>query len=132
MYSWLRGYLYTILLMIISSSSFALEVTSKEIAMGGFAYSTICSHPTDLNYCVKATDGPEAACALMNVQITSQYPQYGYSFTGVQKLSNGVKRCSWEGRNPSNGAKEYQSAELYTKSGLCPAKDKPPPVQVIF
>jgi hypothetical protein len=112
--------------------SHSLEVTSKEVSMGGFAYTTICSHATDLNYCVKADSGAEAACALMNVKITSQYPQYGYSFTEVSTLSNGVKRCEWEGRNPSNGAKAYQSAQLYTKSGLCPAQDQPPPVQVIF
>lgn len=132
MYSWLRGYLYIILLMIISSSSFALEVTPKEIAMGGFAFPVICSHPTNLSYCVKAERGPEAACNLMGVTITSNYSTYNYSFVGVSTLSNGVNRCEWEGRNPSNNSKTYESAQLYNKSGLCPVQGSPPPEQVVF
>lgn len=133
MYSWLRCYLYIVLLMCISSSSFALEVTQKEISMGGFAFPVICSHPSNLSYCVDATkSSAEAACALMNVTITSQYAEYGYTFTGVSTLSNGIKRCEWEGRNPSNQTKTYQSAALSTKTGLCPVQDAPPPAQVVF
>jgi hypothetical protein len=113
--------------------SHSLEVTPKETAMGGFAFPVICSHSTNLSYCVDATKSTaEAACALMTVTITSQYAQFGYTFTGVSTLSNGTKRCEWEGRNPSNQTKTYQSAILTTKSGLCPAQDSPPPEQVIF
>ena len=71
MYSWLRGYLYIVLLMIISSSSFA--VTEKEIAMGGFAYTVYCSHPSNLDFCVNAsyTDAKKQASRQSNSYINS-------------------------------------------------------------
>lgn len=131
MYSRLRGYLYIVLLMTISSSSFALA-TQQEIAMGGFAFPVICSHPTDLNYCVKAEDGEDAACALMTVTLSSQASIYSPSYSGIEVLSNGQRRCKWTGTNPVNGSPWSFTATLSTKAGLCPIKDNPPPVQVVF
>lgn len=129
MYSWLRSYSYIIYLMLISSSSFALPVTDLETGHGGFAFPTICSHPTILTFCVRTEDGPEAACALYQPTLD---PRYSYSFTGVETLSNGVRRCSWTGKNPANNTPAYTSAQLSFKSGLCPGLDSPPPETIIF
>lgn len=129
MYSWLRGYLYIVFLMIVSSSSFALEVTQKEIDMGGFAFPVYCSDPSDLSYCVPQTQGAEPACYIYGLHLA---PEYGYSFSGVKNMENGTTRCEWLGRNPNTGLEAYASVQIYSKNGLCPTKDNPPPAQVVF
>lgn len=121
MYSWLRGYLYIVLLMIISSSSFA--VTQKEIDMGGFAFPVICSHPTILGYCVPVEQGAQAACMLWQTNLD---PKYGYSLVSYGST------CLFEGRNPTSGSKVTTTQALSNKQGLCPSHDAPPPTQVIF
>jgi hypothetical protein len=104
-------------------------VTDLETGHGGFAFATICSHSTNLSFCVRAEDGPIPACALYQPTLNSIY---SFSFTGVQTLSNGSRRCSWKGKNPSNNQDWYASADLYNKTGLCPQKDAPPPDTVTF
>jgi hypothetical protein len=128
MHSRLRCYLYIVLLMCISSSSFALEVTQKEISMGGFAFPVICSHPSDLTLCVKQDEGLKAACDLFSVKLPSAY---GYSYIGISGTHPNIS-CLWEGRNPHHGGKASTSQLLTFKNGLCPSTGNPPPVQVIF
>lgn len=107
----------------------SLEVTDLETGHGGFAFNTVCSHPTNLSFCVALEDGPEAACALYQPTLD---PKYSYKFSGVITLSNGVKRCEWVGKNPANNTPVYNSAQLTYKTGLCPAKEAPPPEIVKF
>lgn len=123
-------YLSIIFLILVSSSSFAtLAVTQIETGHGAFAFPVICSHATNLNFCVRATDGPEGACALYQPTLESKY---SFAFSGVQSLSNGTRRCSWTGKNPANLQAVYASAELHMKAGLCPKKEDPPPEKIIF
>lgn len=129
MCSRLRCYLYAFLLICVSTMSHALPVTDLETGHGGFAFPTICSHPTDLSFCVRVEDGAKAACALWQTTLDSTY---SYSFTGVTTLSNGVQRCEWKGKNPSTNYPAYTSTELHKKSGLCPPLDKPPPELIKF
>jgi hypothetical protein len=128
MHSWLRGYLYIVLLMCISSSSFALEVTQKDKDMGGFAFPVICSAPSDLTLCVKSEDGLKAACDLYSVKLPSTY---GFSYSGTYGTYPNIN-CLWEGKNPVNGNKSSASQPLTFRNGLCPVSGSPPPVQVIF
>lgn len=134
MRSWLRCYLYFVFLICISGNSLAIEVTQKEIGYGTFAYNTICSSPTDLTLCAesKSGGGAEQACLLYLPKLQSQYPTYHYLFTGVSTLSNGVQRCEYQGKIPSNGQKSYQSAQLHKKTGYCPVAEAGPPDTVIF
>lgn len=122
-------YLYAILLICISSSSFAIEVTDKDIAMGGFAYSVICAHPSSLNYCVniEEQDAQKKACELWQLNLNQTY---GYVFVSI--IPGTPDRCLYEGKNPSNGLKASTTQALYRKNGLCPAKDQPPPEQIVF
>lgn len=130
MYSWLRCNLYAIFLICVSTMTHA-TATPKDIAMGGYAFPVVCTSPTDLNYCVKASesDAEKQACFLWQVKLD---PTYGYAFTAVQSLSNGTKQCLWTGKIPSNGAVSYYTIALTYKNGLCPVKDAPPPEQVVF
>lgn len=126
MYSWLRGYLYIILLMCISSSSFALTVTQKEIDMGGFAFPVTCATQSDLNYCVKTSEGNAAQKACM-LYMTTLSPRY--SFT-LSSYSGG--RCTYKGKNPDDNTDWYEFVDIVTRSALCPTVNNPPPAIVIF
>lgn len=130
MYSWLRSYCYIIYLMFISSSSFALEITSKEISMGGFAFPVVCSHPSDLNYCVaiSESEAEKKACSLWQVKLDTTY---GYAFQGII-TSGSTKFCHWKGKNPSNGTNSETTQQLSYKNGLCPLGGAPPPDQIAF
>ncbi|MDH2648682.1 hypothetical protein R4646_17750 [Acinetobacter baumannii] len=127
MYSWLRSYLCVIFLMIISSSSFAVD--PKVTQMGGFPYTVVCSHATNLDFCADArvANAKETACRLWMTQLNSTY---SYSFDSV--VSGSPDYCMYSGRNPSNGAKVTTTQQLTTKSGLCPPQGDPPPTTVIF
>lgn len=124
MYIRLCCYLYAIFLICVSSSSFAL--TALEQANGGFASSSKCSHPSDLDYCVstKNSDAAEQACMLWRNNLNQEY---SYSFTGITNNT-----CRYEGKNPTNGQKAYQSQSLTTRAGLCPVAGSPPPNIVVF
>ncbi|WP_049066841.1 hypothetical protein [Acinetobacter seifertii] len=128
MYSWLRSYLCVIFLMIISSSSFAVE--QKVTQMGGFPYPVICSHQTDLDFCVDARTGnpKETACKLWMTKLSTLY---GYSFASIV-TAGGRDTCLYKGTNPSNGSPASITQDLVPKTGLCPVADNPPPVQIIF
>lgn len=123
----LRCYLYAFLLILVSTV--AHSATEKEIAMGGFAYTVYCSHPSDLDFCVNAsyTDAKKQACMLWMTQLNSAY---GYSFVNVTAGGTGI--CNYQGKNPADGSAVYDSAQLSSKAGLCPAKGNAPPTQVIF
>ena len=129
MYSWLRGYLYIILLMIISSSSFAL--TAEQEAFGGFAEQMFCSHPSDLNFCVSQEQGGRyQACLLWMAYMQSQetgtnHRQYSFS-------NNTDSTCFYTYVVTSTGTKGYNSQPLTISKALCPAKGEPPPKQIIF
>ncbi|WP_151798913.1 hypothetical protein [Acinetobacter calcoaceticus] len=128
MYSWLRSYLCIIFLMIISSSSFAVD--PKVTSMGGFPYTVICSHQTNLDYCVDARtmNAKENACRLWMNNLSTLY---GYAFDSVI-LAGGKDTCIYRGKNPSNGTDVSTTQTLVTKSGLCPVSGNPPPTKVIF
>lgn len=125
----LSRYIYAFLLTCLSALTHALEITDLETGHGGFAFNTVCSHPTNLSFCVAVEDGAEAACALYQPTLD---PKYSYKFSGVVTLSNGVKRCEWVGKNPANNTPAYNSAQLTYKTGLCPAKEAPPPEIIKF
>lgn len=130
MYSWLRGYLYIVLLMIVSSSSFAL--TPEEQAFQGFAFNTICSHPSDLGFCFKADEGNAQQDACLAWMSYMQSGQTGtnarqYSFDGARNNT-----CYYNYVVVSTGAKGSNSQALVTRAGQCPTQGAPPPETIIF
>ena len=130
MYSRLRGYLYIILLMCISSSSFA--ITDEEKAYGGFATNAICSHPTILDYCVtEEQGGAKQACLLWLVNMQagqSQNPNpIQWNFDSIVSDT-----CVYKGIQANTGYPNSTTRALETKEALCPTRDKPPPSQISF
>lgn len=128
LYSRLHRYLYAFLLICVSTMSHSFTVTQKEIDMGGFPFNVVCSHATLLQYCTNQGDY-NGACALWQVTLDSRY---GFSFSGVQTASNGMRYCLWKGKNPANGTPFDTTQYLTEKVGLCPSEGHPPPEQVAF
>lgn len=133
MYSWLRCYLYIVFLMTLSSSSFAL--TDLEIAMKGFAYDVVCSHPSDLNFCVRADSGNpnEAACNLRLVALRAAEPHRQYLSTfEVFTRTNGVKTCIFKYKVDTVTTEYSVTHDLANKTGMCPPRDAPPSPPIAF
>ncbi|HEN9553113.1 TPA: hypothetical protein U9I90_003700 [Acinetobacter baumannii] len=127
LYIGLRRYLYAFFLIFFATLSHAAD--PKVISMGGYPYTVVCSHATNLDFCADArvANAKETACRLWMTQLNSTY---SYSFDSV--VSGTPDYCMYSGRNPSNGAKVTTTQQLTTKSGLCPPQGDPPPVTVIF
>lgn len=133
MYSWLRSYSYIILLMLVSSSSFAL--TELEIAMKGFSYDVICSHPSDLNFCVPASesDAAKQACNLRLAALSVAEPHRQYmSSVEVVTRTNGVKTCVFKYKVNTITTEFSVTYDLDNKKGMCPPRDAPPPEPILF
>lgn len=134
MHSWLRCYLYFVLLICISSSSFA--ITPLEKSMGGFAADTICASST-LDYCVPV-EKPNAAmqaCALYFVNNLSNQQNTNREYLStysVENLSNGVKRCSFPYKIKDTTTTGVFQQNLVSRTALCPAVSEPPPELVMF
>lgn len=128
LYSWLRCYLYAFFLICFATLSHAAD--PKVVSMGGYPYSVICSHQTDLDFCVDARSGnpKETACRLWLNKLSTLY---GYSFDSIV-TAGGRDTCLYKGTNPSNGTSVAVTQDLVTKAGLCPVADNPPPVTVVF
>lgn len=133
MRSWLRCYLYFVLL-ILSGTSLADTPGALEKSMGGYAYPVTCSHPSDLNYCFDATkqDAEKKACAYALAVRSANYPTRSYNAEfSVTTLSNGVKRCQYTYKIEGVKTEYSDSDTLSSKNGLCPAQGSPPPRQVL-
>lgn len=132
MYSWLRSYLYIILLMIISSSSHAI-LTAEQKSYGGFAETTICSHPTDINFCfsVKEEDAQRSACMAWLAQLQAgQTGQANPIAWTLKTIAN--NRCYYDGLQANTGNPNSNSQPLITRAGFCPQQDSPPPEPITF
>ena len=131
MYSRLRCYLYIILLMCISSSSFAL--TDEQKAFSSFAENTICSHPTVLDYCVPITESDSAKKACMLWLVGLQAGQAGQanpiSWT-FKNITNNY--CFYDGIQANTGNQNSNAQPLVSRTGMCPQLDSPPPKQILF
>lgn len=130
LYSWLRCYLYAIFLICFATvTHVAHAADAKVTSMGGYPYSVVCSHPTNLDFCVDARlpTAKESACRMWMTQLTSTY---SYSFDSV--ISGSPDRCLFKGTNPTNGTPVNSTQALTTKTGLCPPQGNPPPVTVVF
>jgi hypothetical protein len=127
----LCSYLYIVLLMLISSSSFAL--TPEQSSYGGFAEVTVCSHPTDINFCVpiKDPDAQKMACTIWlgHIQVgqSSAANPIQWTFKGIQN-----NYCMYDGLQANTGYKNSNSQALTTRSGFCPQQDAPPPEPITF
>jgi hypothetical protein len=125
-------YLSVIFLILVSSSSFA-ELTSQQKSYGGFAETTICSHPTDINFCVpiKDPDAQKMACTiwLSHIQVgqSSAANPIQWTFKGIQ---NNI--CIYDGLQANTGNKQSNSQALSTRAGFCPQQDSPPPEPITF
>ncbi|MHC6186232.1 hypothetical protein ACYU0V_08855 [Acinetobacter sp. X9] len=128
LYSWLRCYLYAFFLIFISITAHAAD--PKTIAMGGFPYTVVCSHQTNLDYCVDARsmNAKETACKLWMTNLSTLY---GYAFDRIITGTT-TDTCLYRGKNPSNGTDVSTTQTLVTKNGLCPPSGNPPPTKVIF
>jgi hypothetical protein len=113
--------------MIVSSSSFA-ELTPQQKSYGGFAEVTICSHPTDINFCVpvKEPDAQKMACTIWLGHIqagqSSAANPIQWTFRGIQN-----NYCMYDGLQSNTGYKNSNSQQLSTRNGFCPEQDAPPP-----
>lgn len=130
----LRRYLYAFLLICVSTMTHAL--TDLENSMKGFAEDTVCSHPTDLNYCAKFSEGDaeKKACDLyFNANLSSQNSnrEYSGSYT-VSTLTNGTKRCDFPYKIKDSTTQGVFNQALITRSAMCPIKDSSPPELVKF
>lgn len=127
MCTWLLRYLSVIFLILVSSSSFA-ELTPQQKAYGGFAEVTVCSHPTDINFCVpiKDPDAQKMACTIWlgHIQVgqSSAANPIQWTFRGIQN-----NYCLYDGLQANTGYKNSNSQPLSTRNGFCPEQDGPPP-----
>lgn len=124
-------YLSIIFLILVSSSSFAL--TPEQKSYGGFAETTICSHPTDINFCfsVKDENPQQKACmawlAHLQAGQSGQANPISWTFKSVQN-----NYCYYDGIRANSGDKTSNSQPLTTRSGFCPQQDSPPPEPITF
>lgn len=135
MRSWLRCYLYFVFLIVISGNSLADTPTQQVINLGGYPYPVVCSHPSDLNYCFDSTkpNAEQKACdyALAVESANYQGTRTYESPATTETLSNGVKRCSFKYKIQDSSTLRSSYAALSQKNGICPARDNPPPRQVL-
>lgn len=128
----LLRYLSAIFLILVSSSSFA-ELTPQQKAYGGFAETTICSHPTDINFCVSLKEANAAvqACTiwLAHLQAGQAGAANPYQWTFKNIVNN---YCQYDGLQANTGYKSSNSQPLTTRAGFCPQQDAPPPEPIIF
>lgn len=130
MYPRLRSYLYIVFLMIISSSSFAL--TAEEQAFNGFAFNTVCAHPSDLNFCFKADEGNAQISACMSWMSWMQSGQTSGNFRQYtfKEVKNGS--CIYDYVLVESGTRGTSSQALTNRVGMCPKRDQPPPRLIVF
>ena len=125
-------YLSVIFLILVSSSSFA-ELTPQQKSYGGFAEVTVCSHPTDINFCVpiKDPDAQKMACTIWlgHIQVgqSSAANPIQWTFKGIQN-----NYCMYDGLQANTGYKNSNSQPLTNRNGFCPEQDAPPPEPITF
>ena len=128
----LLRYLSAIFLILVSSSSFAI-LTAEQKSYGGFAETTICSHPTDINFCfsVKDDDAQRSACMAWLAQLqagqTGAANPIAWTFKNIQN-----NRCYYDGMQANTGNPNSSSQPLITRAGFCPQQDAPPPEPITF
>lgn len=130
----LHRYLYAFFLICLSATTHAL--TDLEKSMNGFAENTVCSHPTDLNFCAKVSEGDaeNKACGLyFNANLASQNSnrEYTGSYT-VSTSTSGTKRCDFPYKIKDSTTTGVFNQALITRSAMCPVKEAPPPEIVKF